>query len=85
MNTKKITIFNTLGLLGITIVLFMGSVLQVSLNELPCPLCLLQRLGFVMVMFGFMLNEGRDRTLTIENNGFILQGTFLDNHDLIMK
>ncbi|EDK29920.1 hypothetical protein VSWAT3_06411 [Vibrionales bacterium SWAT-3] len=29
--------------------------------------------------------KGRDRTLTIENNGFILQGTFLDNHDLIMK
>ena len=56
MNNKKITIFNTLGLLGITVVLLMGSILQVSLNELPCPLCLLQRLGFVMVMFGFMLN-----------------------------
>ena len=26
------------------------------LNELPCPLCLLQRIGFVMVAFGFMLN-----------------------------
>lgn len=56
MNNKKITIFNILGLLGITVVLLMGSILQVSLNELPCPLCLLQRLGFVMVMFGFMLN-----------------------------
>ncbi|EDK26255.1 hypothetical protein VSWAT3_08838 [Vibrionales bacterium SWAT-3] len=32
-----------------------------------------------------VVSQGRDRTLTIENNGFILQGTFLDNHDLIMK
>ncbi|PST86346.1 disulfide bond formation protein B [Photobacterium sp. NCIMB 13483] len=56
MNNKNVALLNTLGLLGITFVLLMGSVLQVVLNELPCPLCLLQRLGFMMVMFGFMLN-----------------------------
>ncbi|KDM90041.1 disulfide bond formation protein B [Photobacterium galatheae] len=56
MNTKQITLINTLGLLGITAVLLMGFVFQLALNELPCPLCLLQRIGFVMVMFGFMLN-----------------------------
>lgn len=56
MNQKHITLLNTLGLLGITFVLLMGSVLQVAWNELPCPLCLLQRIGFVMVMFGFLLN-----------------------------
>ena len=56
MNNKHVTLLNSLGLLGITLVLLMGSVLQVAWNELPCPLCLLQRLGFVMVMFGFMLN-----------------------------
>ncbi|NOH27250.1 disulfide bond formation protein B [Vibrio mediterranei] len=56
MNQKNITLLNTLGLLGITFVLLMGSVLQVAWNELPCPLCLLQRIGFVMVMFGFLLN-----------------------------
>lgn len=56
MNSKNVTLLNSLGLLGITFVLLMGSVLQVAWNELPCPLCLLQRVGFVMVMFGFMLN-----------------------------
>ncbi|OCH21204.1 disulfide bond formation protein B [Aliivibrio logei] len=56
MNSKNVTLLNILGLLGITFVLLMGSVLQVAWNELPCPLCLLQRVGFVMVMFGFMLN-----------------------------
>lgn len=29
--------------------------------------------------------QGRERTLTTENKDSILQGTFLDNHDLIMK
>ena len=56
MNNKNVALLNTLGLLGITFVLLMASVLQVVLNELPCPLCLLQRLGFMLVMFGFMLN-----------------------------
>ncbi|WP_163924023.1 disulfide bond formation protein B [Photobacterium sp. Alg240-V54] len=56
MNNKNVALLNALGLLGITFVLLMASVLQVVLNELPCPLCLLQRLGFMLVMFGFMLN-----------------------------
>jgi len=34
----------------------MGLVMQVVLDELPCPLCLLQRVGFALVMYGFMLN-----------------------------
>jgi len=56
LNNKTIDTLNTLGLLGMTLVLLAGSVLQFTLGELPCPLCLLQRLGFVMVMFGFLLN-----------------------------
>ncbi|AUI87654.1 disulfide bond formation protein B [Vibrio azureus] len=56
MNRASLSLFNTLGLLGITTVLLIGFVLQFALNELPCPLCLLQRIGFVMVMFGFLLN-----------------------------
>tara|TARA_Y100000588_G_scaffold225726_1_gene239620 strand:+ start:106 stop:744 length:639 start_codon:yes stop_codon:yes gene_type:complete len=56
MNRKTIDTLNTLGLLGMTLVLLTGSILQFSLGELPCPLCLLQRLGFVMIMFGFLLN-----------------------------
>lgn len=56
MNRTMIVRLNTLGLLGITSVLATGVVLQFALGELPCPLCLLQRVGFAAVMFGFMLN-----------------------------
>ncbi len=38
-----------------TAVLLIGFILQFVL-WLPCPLCLLPRIGFVMVAFGFMLN-----------------------------
>ncbi|EAS63337.1 inner (Transmembrane) protein [Photobacterium leiognathi lrivu.4.1] len=56
MNRNQLTLLNTLGLFSMTAILFIGFILQFVLNELPCPLCLLQRVGFVMVAFGFMLN-----------------------------
>lgn len=56
MNRSQITLLNTLGMLGMAVVLLIGLFAQFAWNELPCPLCLLQRIGFVMVMFGFMLN-----------------------------
>jgi len=56
MNRKHISLLSTLGLLGITVVLLVAFVLQIAYHELPCPLCLLQRVAFVMVSFGFMLN-----------------------------
>lgn len=56
MNNQLINRLNILGLLGITAILAMGSIIQLVFHELPCPLCLLQRIGFMMVMFGFMLN-----------------------------
>lgn len=56
MTNSMLRNLNALGLLGITIILAMGLVVQIVLNELPCPLCLLQRIGFALVMFGFMLN-----------------------------
>lgn len=49
-------IFNIIELLGIVLMLFLAFVFQVILNELPCPLCLLQRIGFLGVAFGFLLN-----------------------------
>lgn len=33
-----------------------GLVLQIGLHELPCPLCLLQRLGILAISFGFLMN-----------------------------
>jgi disulfide bond formation protein DsbB len=47
---------NVLGLLGLTAVQLGGYWFQFSLGELPCPLCLLQRVAFAMVSFGFLLN-----------------------------
>jgi disulfide bond formation protein DsbB len=47
---------NVLGLLGLTAVQIAAYVFQFGLAELPCPLCLLQRVAFAMVSFGFLLN-----------------------------
>jgi len=48
--------FNAIELTGIIVMLFLAFVLQMVLHELPCPLCLLQRVGFLGVAFGFLLN-----------------------------
>lgn len=47
---------NVLGLLVVTAVLAAALILQLTLRELPCPLCLLQRAGLVAVGFGLLLN-----------------------------
>lgn len=47
---------NALGLLAVSVILLFAFYDQFSYRDLPCPLCLLQRVGFVAVMFGFLLN-----------------------------
>lgn len=47
---------NSIGLLVICGVLIAAYAYQFTLNELPCPLCLLQRVGLVAVGFGLSLN-----------------------------
>ena len=47
---------NALGLLAVSLVLATALFLQVTVGELPCPLCLLQRVGFVAAGFGLLLN-----------------------------
>ena len=47
---------NLLGLLGTSGVLLVAFTDQLVLGELPCPLCLLQRAGFVGIGIGFLLN-----------------------------
>lgn len=51
-----IKLLNIIDLVGICIVLLVALVLQLLLHELPCPLCLLQRLGILAIGFGFLLN-----------------------------
>src|ERR1051325_3269445 len=47
---------NPLGLYGIALVLAAAFAAQLLLNELPCPLCLLQRIQFAMLAVGPILN-----------------------------
>lgn len=47
---------NACELFGLLVVLFMAFLFQFGLNELPCPLCLLQRVGFIGISLGFLLN-----------------------------
>ena len=59
---KKFTIesfvdlLNIFDLLGICFVILLALIFQFTLHELPCPLCLLQRLGILAIGFGFLLN-----------------------------
>jgi disulfide bond formation protein DsbB len=49
-------ILNIVSLLGITIVSLTAIAAQFLLNELPCPLCLLQRAGILAIGIGYMMN-----------------------------
>lgn len=60
LNTKKREkiefVCNALALAGVILVLFLALGIQVFLNEEPCPLCLLQRVGLLAVSLGFLMN-----------------------------
>ena len=47
---------NALGLIVLSAMLFFALYDQFMAQELPCPLCLLQRIGFVAVGIGLLLN-----------------------------
>lgn len=42
--------------IGISVMLFLAFYFQLYLKELPCPLCILQRIGFLCVALGFLMN-----------------------------
>lgn len=58
MNTGKnfVSFLNILELLGILLILIAALLFQLILHDLPCPLCLLQRFGFMGIAFGLLLN-----------------------------
>ncbi|CDO47444.1 disulfide bond formation protein B [Bartonella henselae] len=55
-NHHFIIFMNTLGLLGLSAVLLVAFYYQLVRFELPCPLCLLQRVGLMLAGCGFLLN-----------------------------
>lgn len=62
--------FNMLGLFAINMILFAGFYWQIAYGELPCPLCLLQRLGLILIGIALTMNltygiKGRHYSLAI--------------------
>ncbi len=53
---KIIKTLNAIDALGLAFLLLVAFILQIGYHELPCPLCLLQRLGVLAIAFGFLLN-----------------------------
>lgn len=56
MTPERAITLNALGLYGIAAVLAAAFAAQFALNELPCPLCLLQRIMFTALAIGPILN-----------------------------
>jgi disulfide bond formation protein DsbB len=54
--TKIIKILNAVDALGLGFLLIIAFAMQIILHELPCPLCILQRIGILGIAFGFLLN-----------------------------
>ncbi|MFS8036820.1 disulfide bond formation protein B [Xanthobacter sp. AM11] len=53
---ERFRLLNALGLLAVGAVLVAAFVDQIAFNDLPCPLCILQRAGFLGVAAGLALN-----------------------------
>ncbi|MGX9374186.1 disulfide bond formation protein B [Pantoea ananatis] len=47
---------NIIGMFGISAALLVAFYYQLVLFELPCPLCLLQRVGLILIGLGFLCN-----------------------------
>ncbi|MBD8129312.1 disulfide bond formation protein B [Pantoea agglomerans] len=54
--TTVVHLVNMVGLLGICVSLVVAFYYQLVMHELPCPLCLLQRIGLIIAGFGFLFN-----------------------------
>ncbi len=55
-NKRLFVFLNAIEVIGIFIVLLMASSFEFIFHELPCPLCLLQRVGMVGICIGLLLN-----------------------------
>ncbi len=47
---------NALELVSILLVLGIAIVMEVFFSQIPCPLCILQRIGFYLTALGFLMN-----------------------------
>jgi disulfide bond formation protein DsbB len=56
VKTTSVRALDTLALFGLALVLAVAFYYQLPLHEFPCPLCLLQRVGFIVAGIALMLN-----------------------------
>jgi disulfide bond formation protein DsbB len=56
MVARMALLLNALGLYAVALILGLGFVFQLAWHELPCPLCLLQRVAFLALAVGPILN-----------------------------
>jgi disulfide bond formation protein DsbB len=56
MISETSRILNTLGLLAVSLILIVGFYDQIVVGDMPCPLCILERVGFLGAAFGLALN-----------------------------
>ncbi len=56
MRKEKLLEVNWIDTFGILLIVAGSLVIQLVLHDLPCPLCLLQRWGFLGIAFGLLLN-----------------------------
>lgn len=56
LTPQRAVTLNALGLYAIALILLAAFVFQFILDELPCPLCLLQRVAFAALAIGPVLN-----------------------------
>jgi disulfide bond formation protein DsbB len=56
MNRSLAVALNALALYAVALVLVIAFAAQLVLHELPCPLCLLQRIQFALLAVGPILN-----------------------------
>ncbi len=56
ISNRNEILLNAFGLLGISVTLLVAFLFQLLNNEIPCPLCLLQRAGFLLLAVGPVLN-----------------------------
>ncbi|MGQ4002913.1 disulfide bond formation protein B [Francisellaceae bacterium CB299] len=53
---KMLSLFDSFDIIGITIILTMAFYYQLFLHELPCALCVFQRMALSLLTFGIILN-----------------------------
>ena len=56
MTADQSRLLNALGLMALDTVLVLAFIDQIWFRDLPCPLCILQRAGFIAAGFGIALN-----------------------------